>query len=285
MTKRAYLILITLFIANIFAFGVMAEVSRPPVAEVVFFDVGQGDAALIKTSGGHKILIDGGPGSVVLDKLAQEMPFWDRKIDLVILSHPHSDHMDGLVKVIESYDVGWILWNGAEGDETSFSQWVDTIEGMDTTIAQAGQRIKGKDFYLDILYPFKSIDNVSDLNETSVVVRLVSNQGTFLFTGDSYASNEKELVEMEKSCHDNPSPFCRVMVLDSDVLKVGHHGSKTSSSGEFIEAVSPSVAVISSGRGNSYGHPHKETLERLLSYGIRVLRTDREGDIKIVYER
>lgn len=121
MTKRAYLILITLFIANIFAFGVMAEVSRPPVAEVVFFDVGQGDAALIKTSGGHKILIDGGPGSVVLDKLAQEMPFWDRKIDLVILSHPHSDHMDGLVKVIESYDVGWILWNGAEGDETSFS--------------------------------------------------------------------------------------------------------------------------------------------------------------------
>ncbi len=284
--KRIILILGSLVFLNIFAWGIVYELSRPGQMEVVFFDVGQGDALLIKTPEGHKILIDGGPGPEILEKLAKEIPFWDKEIDLIILSHPHSDHLNGLIDVIEHYEVRSVLWTGVLASGSSFAKWEDLITDSEIIIARGGQRIKGKTFYLDILYPFFSYEGkeVRDLNTTSIIARLMTRDGSFLFTGDAYASNEKELIEAEKSCAEGNLSlvFCRVMVLDSDVLKVGHHGSKTSTSEEFLKAVSPSIAVISSGKGNSYGHPHKETLEALMNYGITILRTDRKGDIKIV---
>ncbi len=255
--------------------------------EIVFLDVGQGDAALIKTPEGHHILIDGGPDSRILEKMSVEIPFWKREIDLIILTHPHHDHLNGLIDVISNYDVRTVIWNGVSGEGSSFIKWEEAILESDVIIARAGQRVKGKTFHLDILYPFQSLEGeaVKDLNTTSVVVRLVSVNGSFLFTGDAYASNEKELIEMEDSCAEERNEYwaiCRVMVLDSDVLKIGHHGSRTSTSEDFIKRVMPSIAVISSGKGNSYGHPHKEILELLEYYDIRVLRTDLEGDIKII---
>ncbi len=284
--KRVALVLGLLLIANIVAWGIVHEMVRPMPMEVIFFDVGQGDAILIKTSEGHRILIDGGPDPSILEKLSAEMPFWEREIDLIVLTHPHADHMNGLIDVLERYEVRSVLWTGVSAEGPSLERWEEAISGTDILIARAGQRIKGDTFRLDILHPFVSIEGetVGDLNTTSIVARLISVDGSHLFTGDAYASNERELIEAESRCTEDGSisAICRVMVLNSDLLKVGHHGSKTSTSREFLEAVSPSVAVISSGGNNRYGHPHPETLEALTDYGIRILRTDTDGDVKVV---
>jgi competence protein ComEC len=235
--------------------------------EVVFFDVGQGDSIFIKIPSGYQVLIDGGPDSTVLERIGSEMPFWDRTIDLIILTHPDHDHIFGLLEVLERYKVDNILWTGILSEGGEYEQWLDSIskEGAEIMIAKFGQRITAGDAKIDILFPIKSLkgENVSDANNTSVVARLVFGQTSFLFMGDVYKSTERLLEN-----------------IDSDVLKVGHHGSKTSSDANFISLVSPDIAVISCGKDNSYGHPHQETLDSLL--GIEILRTDFMGDIKII---
>ncbi len=276
-----------LFLANIFAWSIVYNLNQPQSFEVVFFDIGQGDAALIKTHLGHYILIDGGEDEVILDKLRKEIPFYRKEIDLIVLSHAHSDHLGGLMHVLEDYDANNILWNGVKGESALSSRWERELEegDYDVKIAQSGQRIKSEGFFIDILYPFENIEKESfnDLNLSSIVLRVVYNNKSFLFTGDAYQSNETELVEMERYCQDKRDEIkCRGMVLNSDVLKVGHHGSKTSTSRDFVERISPSIAVISSGENNRFGHPHKEVLEVLEKYGIETIRTDLEGDIKIV---
>lgn len=244
--------------------------------EVTFFDVGQGDAVFIETPARHQILVDGGPSSVILEKLGKEMPFWDRTIDLIILTHPEQDHMRGLFDVLKRYKVENILWTGILKDTAEYQEWLRLIEkeGAKIYIAKSGQKIPCltldvKQCYLEVLHPFESLDGQSpkNTNDTSVVARLVFGETAFLFTGDISKSAEKDIVGKE-------------IVIDSDILKVGHHGSKTSSGKEFIEKVSPDIAVISVGRDNKYGHPHKETLENLK--GVMVLRTDLDGDIKII---
>ncbi len=284
--KITFLILGFLFLFNLIAWGIVYEINRPKSLEVVFFDVGQGNSALIKSPEGHYILIDGGPDIGILEKLSQEIPFWQRKIDLVILTHPHQDHLNGLVEVLAHYDVKSILWTGVKAEGASFSQWEEAILNSEVKIARAGQRIRGRTFYLDILYPFSSFEGkvVEELNTTSIIARLSSADGSFLFTGDAYISNEKELIQMAKSCLENNEKYlaiCRVMNLESDVLKIGHHGSLTSTSEEFLQKVTPSIAIISVGRDNRYGHPHSSVLAILAEYAIRILRTDVEGDIKI----
>ncbi len=285
--KRIKLLILSLiFLANVFAWNAVGKISQPQSLEVVFFDVGQGDAIFIKTPEGHNILIDGGPSGSILERLSEVMFFWDREIDLIILSHAHSDHVGGLIEVVPNYEVRNILWNGAIDDNAVSRAWERVLNETDATIriAKAGQRIKGKTFYIDILYPFDNLANteIKDLNLSSVIARLVSNEGTFLFTGDVYSSIEKELIKKEDSCKAKNEPICRSIVLKSDVLKVGHHGSKTSTSEEFLKRVNPSIAVIQSGSDNRYGHPHIETLEILKKHGIRVLRNDLDGNIKIL---
>ncbi len=281
--KIKFLILSLILLANFFAWSVVWEMNQPQNLEVVFFDIGQGDSIFIKTPEGHNILIDGGPGKTILERLSQEMFFWDREIDLIILSHVHSDHVGGLIEVIPNYEVRNILWNGVLDDNSVSRSWQRVIDESEANIkiARAGQRIKGKTFYIDILYPFDDLE-VKDLNLSSVVARLVSNNGTFLFTGDAYSSIEKELIEKEDFCKTSNDPICRSIVLNSNVLKVGHHGSRTSTSDEFLKRVNPSIAVIQSGANNRYGHPHLETLEILKKHDIRVLRNDVDGNIKIL---
>lgn len=240
--------------------------------EVTFFDVGQGDAAFVETSERVQILIDGGPNSAILEKLGNEMPFWDRTIDLVILTHPEKDHMAGLIEVLKSYKVENILWTGVVRNTAEYKEWQKLIkeEGANIFIAQAGQRILGGRSDLDVLFPFESLEGkeMKDSNDSSIIARLVFDKTSFLFTGDSTKSVEKELLlDLVKQ------------QLDADVLKVGHHGSKTSTSKEFIGAVSPEIAVISAGRNNRYGHPHQEVLDNLA--GVAILRTDLDGNIKL----
>ncbi len=266
-------VLIGLLIFNILAWFVVYDLSQIRYLEVIFFDVGQGDAILIKTPQGHQILIDGGPGSVILEKLGKELPFYDRAIDLVILTHPESDHLAGLFDVLRSYNVKNILWTGVVKDTSIFRKWQELIseENARIFIAKAGQRITAGKTNFEILFPFKSLQDklVKDANNSSIVLRLDFGETSFLFTGDVYKSVEKELIE-------------RGINIGSDVLKIGHHGSKTSTAEEFVRKVLPEMAVISVGKNNSYGHPHPETLVTLGKYGINVFRTDLDGNIKIV---
>ncbi len=268
--KGWQIILGVLLVFNFLAWIGVFQLSHANL-EVTFFNVGQGDAIFIETPERQQILIDGGPTSIILEKLGEEMPFWDRTIDLVILTHPDFDHISGLIEVFKRYQVQNILWTGILCGTAECQEWQKLIqeEGANIYIARAGQQIEGGRALLNILYPLESLEGkeVKNINNTSIVARLVYGGNSFLFTGDIYQSVERELIKGGAE-------------IDSDILKVGHHGSKNSSVQEFIEAVSPSVAVISVGKDNKYGHPHAETLAILQNYGINVLRTDINNDIK-----
>jgi len=262
-------ILSVLLFLNILAWTTVYDLSESDL-EVVFLDVGQGDAIFIETPQNHQILIDGGPNSAVLKELGGEMPFWDRTVDLVVLTHPEKDHMTGLIEVLKRYKVKNILWTGVLRDTAEYKEWQRLMQEEEANIyiAKAGQQIEGGAVSLTILHPFENLagKKASNTNNTSIIARLVFGQTSFLFTGDVCQSVEKDLLEGEAE-------------VNSDVLKVGHHGSKTSSAPEFIEAVSPSVAVIQCGRDNPYGHPHPVTLESLA--GVEILRTDLKGRVRI----
>jgi len=260
---------------NIVAWVVVWDLSQPRFLEVVFFDIGQGDSIFIETPERFQVLIDGGPGLAVLEKLGQEMAFYDREIDLIILTHPEHDHYFGLLEVLKRYEVKNILWTGVLRDTAEYQEWVRLIneEGANIIIAETGQKIMLQEnplIFLEILHPFENLEGQETkyTNDTSIVAELVFNDVSFLFTGDISKKIEKELVY-------------EYIDLDTDVLKVAHHGSKTSSCLEFLEIVSPELAVISVGE-NNYGHPHPGVLANLEKFDIQVLITKELGDIKIV---
>lgn len=246
------------------------QVQSNELLTVTFFDIGQGDAALIKTPAQQIILIDGGPDRTILDKLGQHLPWTERSIDLIILSHPHADHVAGLNHVLQRYQVKHVLLTGALHSTPEYLKFLSLLKekNISTTIAAAG-----KTFNLDggvsikILWPLTSLNQSrpDDLNDSSIVNRVDFGEVSLLFTGDTPVANEKELIDGNYE-------------LNADILKVAHQGSKTSSSEEFIKAVSPQIAIISVGK-NSYGHPHEEIMMRLKSLVQEVWRTDQEGDI------
>lgn len=262
--KIVYIVIGVLVCLNIFAWIVVEEVSSSDYLEVVFFDVGQGDSIFIESPDGFQVLIDGGPDLSVLEKLGQEMPFYDRTIDLIVLTHPHRDHLSGLLEVLKRYEVKNILWTGAEEETANYKKWLKLIEEEDANIiiAQSNQEInlQRSDLYIFIHY---ASDEASNLNDTSIVMELIYGEVSFLFTGDISKRIEKQLD------------------VDSDVLKIAHHGSKYSSSPEFLENVSPEIAVITVGE-NTYGHPDPGVLQTLEEFGINTLITKNYGDIRIV---
>ncbi|MCP6726499.1 MAG: MBL fold metallo-hydrolase [Patescibacteria group bacterium] len=244
---------------------VWSEVLGSKTFEVSFLDIGQGDAIFLETPSAQQILIDGGPDNTILERLALRMLPWDKTINLVILTHPDKDHVAGLIEVLKLYSVKKILWTGVQKDTGEYEEWVRLLkeEGAEITVALPPQRIYLDSGFIDVLHP-RDIEGRS-INDTSMVLRLVVGDSSFLFTGDIGIKVERELVESGVN-------------IKADVLKVSHHGSKTSTSSFFLEAVQPSVAVISLGE-NTFGHPHPLTLASLAQYGINVMRTDEEGDI------
>jgi len=251
--------------------------------EVNFFDIGQGDAIFIETPEKIQVLVDGGPDAKILEKLGKEMPFYDRTLDLVILTHPDPDHLNGIIEVFKRYKIKKIVYTGVVPEDLK-QKGVDIIEKSkaEKIIVKAGQRIDlgqtpldskhlTEQVYIDILYPFEDItgQKFSDFNQTSIVCRLVYGKISFLLTGDAPKSAEYQLLAKQVN-------------LDSDILKVAHHGSKTSTTNYFLEAVSPAIAVIQVGRDNKFGHPHREVLDDLNQQNIKILRTDLLGDIKIL---
>jgi competence protein ComEC len=283
---RKYILIFAgfLLVLNFFCWKEVFALAQPRYLLVDFLSVGQGDSAFIQTPEDHQILIDGGPDASVLSKLAYLMPPWDRTIDLIILSHPESDHMQGLLDVLQRYKVGYILWSGVKKTAAEYDAWMNVLAyqksmGAKIIIAEAGQEISapggpasgGKAVLIDILYPLQSLEGKelkNTSNDSCVVSKVIFGKDSFLFTGDISSVAEKELVNAGAN-------------LKADILKVAHHGSKYSTSDLFLAAVKPSAAVIEVGK-NTYGHPTPEVLQRLANVGARVLRTDQKGDITVI---
>ncbi|PJE69270.1 hypothetical protein COU96_00635 [Candidatus Shapirobacteria bacterium CG10_big_fil_rev_8_21_14_0_10_38_14] len=281
--QRKYILFFVgfLFLLDVFVWQEVFTLAGPQNLKVDFLDVGQGDSVFIETPQKHQILIDGGPSSAVLQKLSERMPFWDKEIDLVILTHPESDHMQGLFGVLQRYKVDYVLWTGIARSTPEFQKWVSVLSQNRAKIitATAGTKIKAGNTEIDILFPFENLagKELKDTsNDTCVVSKLIYGKDSFLFTGDISSVAEKKLVEIASS----QAP--RNDDLNSDVLKVAHHGSKYSTSDIFLENVRPKIAVISVGAKNTYGHPTPEVLQRLQKFGIQTLRTDTNGDINMV---
>lgn len=262
--KRALLLaILVLVILNIsFIFSLRITSGRP--LTVTFLSIGQGDAILIEAQGGEEILIDGGPDRSVLRELPKVMGPLDRTIDLVIATHPDKDHIAGLADVFARYDVGAYLEPDVESD-TSFAKALDYAAANEkdaiSIIARRGMRIHlGGSAYADVLFPDRGVRHI-ETNTGSIVVQLVHGENEFMLTGDAPDSIEEWLVSLAAER------------LQSDVLKAGHHGSKTSTGEAFLEAVSPRYVVVSAGKGNSYGHPHEEVVQRIRVSGATILST------------
>lgn len=234
-----------------------------------FFDVGQGDAIFIETPDGHQLLVDGGPSDQVLDKLGSVLWPWDRSLDAIFLTHPHADHVAGLVPVLEHYSVETIYDSGALAHTNVMDDYEQDAsvepnarherlhEGTVLTFGEVTLRVIAPTIDRSQTYP-------DDPNEASLVLLLTYHDTTVLLTGDAIESWEPVMAEA---------------VGDIDVLKVAHHGSLTSSSVPFLEIIKPEVAVISVGEGNTYGHPHPVVLSRLREAKSHIYRTDLDGDL------
>jgi competence protein ComEC len=261
-----------LFILTVFIWAVIFSQLPDGILTVHFFDVGQGDAIFIETDSDKQLLIDGGPDKTILEKLNEVMPTYDRKIDLIILTHPDADHLAGLVSVLEYFEIGHIITSGLKKDTAIYQKWQELIQekNIPLSLAQSGQKIiLANNVTLEIFWPEQSlIKNFSKkANNVSVVSKLAYEEIDFLFSGDIEKKVENYLVNNLET------------KLEADILKIPHHGSKTSSIDDFLRAVDPEVAVISVGRNNRYGHPNQEVLGRLQNYVV--YRTDQNEDIKI----
>lgn len=260
-----------LFLTTVFIWGVVVYEDHGGVLTVAFLDVGQGDSIFIESPNGNQVLIDGGSNKKVLRELGKMMPFYDRSIDVVIATHPDKDHSGGLVPVLENFSVDIVIEPGVGSDTKIYQSFEDIIEekGIERILARRDMIIvldSKKGIYLSILFPNQDVSGW-DKNDASIVAKLIYGDTSFLLTGDSPKGIENYLVYTD-------GPY-----LKTDVLKLGHHGSKTSSGEEFLQAAAPLYAVISAGENNSYGHPHKEVIDRLEKLNIPHLATYEEGTI------
>jgi len=241
---------------------------------VSFLNVGQGDAILIQ-KGNQQVLVDGGPSPQAITlELGDRMPFWDRTIELVVSTHPHSDHLAGLAEVLQRYQVEQVLYPDSDYESPLYDEWLGLIEEKDIecTIAQAGQQIDlGDGVTVKVLHPGTSrlTGTGSDINNNSVVLRLSMGRASFLLAADIMEEAEFELISQRAD-------------LSGTVLKVGHSGSVTSTTPEFLAVANPRVAVISVGEDNPFGHPSGEVIQRLEAKlgAENIFRTDKQGTIE-----
>lgn len=279
------------------AFVTSASSQNDGKLRIYFCDVGQGDAAYIRFPDGEDMVIDGGPNKKILDCLGRYMPFYDREIDVVVLSHPQKDHMQGLIDVLDRYSVSFVVI-GAEGNESlGYTQLVDVIRRRNIPLKQLyrGDEISMGEARIRVLWPTRQfvaanvpidqcgnatmkcsilengavlgLSTDEELNNFSYYMHLRYGEFDALFTGDGDSKIQPKIEALGG-------------IPDVEVLKFPHHGSKKGISGEFLDLIGPELAVISVGK-NSYGHPTKEALEILRNKDIRILRTDRDGDVVV----
>lgn len=259
------LLCITVGIVFYFAFK---SYERP--LRVIFLDVGQGDAIFIESPTGNQVIIDGGPGSTLVSQVSKQMPLFDRSIDMIMVTNPDKDHFEGFIPLLSRYTVDSLVEPGVSADENPVYQEFKrliTEKSIKVVNTRTGQKILlGGGVHIDVLFPDRDIEGVPH-NDGSLVTRLVYANTSILLTGDTTKNIENYLLTKYPQ------------FLHADILKVAHHGSKTSTIDEFIKVVDPDIAVISAGKDNSYGHPHKETLDTLSDNGVETLLTMDEGSI------
>lgn len=239
-------------------------------------DVGQGDSILLTTPSGKHILVDGGPDLKTLEHLGHHLPFFGRRIDLLILSHPNQDHLSALPEVTKRYSVGAILLTGAPFDLTRYDALLAQVQKQNIPVVTADpdQDISmGDGVVIDVVWPPTKLpkDFLKNENELSVVARVLYKNHKVLLTGDIEHGAEVSILQSGAD-------------VDSTILKVAHHGSKSSSSTGFLLATSPNLALISAGADNPYGHPHEEVVEKLERMGLKVRNTGEEGTVSITLQ-
>ncbi len=241
---------------------------------VYFLDVGQGDAILIQAPDGRQILVDGGPSpTALLNELGAVLPFWDRSLDLVVLTHPDGDHITGLIPALDRYRVARILDTHLADTAPLAGAWREGLarHQIARTVAERGMRIPVGQMQLTVLHPGPRPlkGTASDDNNNAIVLRLDYGQTSLLLTGDAESEGEADMIKAG-------------MPLRAELLKVGHHGSKGATSASFLAAVAPRLAVIQVGAENSFGHPHPDILKRLAEARVEILRTDQHGRIEVI---
>ena len=259
---------------SLFLFGCVEEAA--PVAvqdgnkgkakfQVHFIDVGQGDSILLKNENAF-MLIDGGPNSSVDKVVSYLKKAGVKKLDYVIATHPHEDHIGGIDGVIDNFEISKVYMPKVTATTKTFK---DVVESMKKKNLKAKNPTPGETFKLgeaEITILAPNSTTYEDTNNYSIVLRVTYGSNSFLFTGDAETLSEKEILK-------------KGFEVKADVIKLGHHGSRTSSSSTFIKAVNPKYSVITLAQGNDYGHPHKEVMERIKEMGIKLYRTDESGDI------
>ena len=273
-TKIKKVIVFLLFLTTVLSWRAVFSASGENRLEVYFFDIGQGSSIFFQTPGGGKFLVDGGPNEAILEKLGRTLPFHDKYLDVLLLTHPDADHLAGLLAVARNYEIGLVLETCVQEESELAKLWEKELaeRSIRKICLKAGDKLSfGPGGSLEFLYPFSSLEGQTfkDVNESSAVARLDFGENSFLITGDADQKVERGLVFRQAN-------------LDVDFLQVGHHGSKTSSGEAFIEAASPLAAIIQAGKNNRYGHPHEETLKTLEKFGAAVWRTDQTGDIALI---
>lgn len=269
MIIRSLLLLLLVGVALVVWFPVVTFSANGDYLTIRFLDVGQGDSIHIMTPDGYELLIDGGPTSMVLRRLSEGRSFFDRKIDVVIATHPDTDHVAGLVDVFERFEVGIIVESEVGSNSPAATAYNQAVlnEEVEIITAKAWQVIKlGDSTVVNILSPYGDTTNLQS-NNASIIVQVVYGETEFMLTGDAPSNIEDFLVGKYGD------------LLQSDVLKLGHHGSKTSTSGLFLDTVLPEFAIVSAGKDNRYGHPNYEVVEKVENKGVELLSTAEVGTI------
>lgn len=235
--------------------------------KVNFLDVGQGDATLIETPTGEQILIDSGPDKSVLNELGEILPIFDRKIDVLVLSHPHADHLSGFNYILDRYEVGEVLITGVINRTPDSELFFDKVKEykINVNILTTGDKVCLERVCLDILWPDEDEITKYDMNDTSMAFNVNYGEIDFVFLGDLSAEVQERIIERFN--------------FDAEIIKVSHHGSKTGTSRKIIEKIRPEIAVISVGENNYFHHPSNDVLNILDS--LKVFRTDVNGTVTI----
>lgn len=251
-------------------------------------DVGQGDAQLLITPGGRQVLVDGGPNNKVLDCLSRHMPFWDRKIEVVVNTHPQQDHLFGLIGVLEKYDVGFVVKTPVEHSTELYKTWQSILESakIKTHNAVKGEIIVVGSVRMEVLWPEKESTQIwkenppEDLNQSSIVMR-VSWMESGITEGTEKSQDGTGIKCIYLTGDITKEIFERLIDRPCDVLKIAHHGSRTGTSEEVVRKAAPKIAIIQAGAKNRYGHPHGEVLELLKKVGVNIYRNDLNGEVEV----
>ena len=269
--KLKLLLLLGLLCATVSVGIILFSHRETNILRVAFLDIGQGDAIYIQAPNGATMLVDSGRDDRVLNKLAAVMPYGAKNIDVILATHPDADHVGGFVPVFQNYHVQSAIYSGRASDTQTYQELTTYMNSVPHVIARQGMVVTldtVHHVYFQVLYPDRDVSHVKQTNDASIVGQLIYGNERFMLTGDAPMDVEARILA------ENPPDD-----LKTTVLKLGHHGSKYSTSNPWLDILAPLYAIVSAGVHNSYGHPNKETVDRVNAHHIPILSTMTDGTI------